>query len=143
MRLVRMIYASKVTDSVDSSDIKAIADTAVEKNAELGLTGLLCYNGEVFVQWLEGPRDAVNELYATILRDWRHERITILDYSEVDERVFHDWGMGFIPAEEFGADLVMKYSASAKFEPFIMSAESVRRFMVEFGSRHRSMLDPA
>mgnify|MGYP001548538738 CR=1 FL=1 len=141
MRLVRLVYASKATKSMELKDLGEIHKAARGKNAELGITGLLCYDENVFVQWLEGPRDAVNELYTTILRDWRHDRITLLDYGEVDQRQFQQWEMGFVSAKRIDHELVLKYSATTKFEPFSMSAKSVREFLIEFGEKQGDIVD--
>ena len=135
MRLVRLVYASTVIPTVEPKDVESILDVAREKNRELGLTGFLCFDGKVFVQWIEGPRSAVNLLYQSIMVDWRHENLTLLDYCEVDERTFPDWDMGFVSTELMDEDLVLKYSGSRSFEPFAMSARSVRSFLVDFARR--------
>lgn len=141
MKMVRLIYASKSSPKMNLSDITKILRVARVKNLELGVTGLLCIEKSVFVQWLEGPRDAVNTLYATILKDERHERVTILDYSEVNERSFGNWEMGFVSPDHFDKRLVLKYSTSAHFEPFSMTSESVRLFLLEFGGTQKEIID--
>lgn len=135
MRLVRLIYVSKTTPSTDLSDLSGLLKKARSKNEELGITGLLCHDREYFVQWLEGPRAAVNELYNTILRDYRHGEVTILEYSEVHQRNFGEWAMGYVYSAHIDKDLVLKYSPTARFDPFEMSAESVRHFLMDFGKR--------
>mgnify|MGYP006278699355 CR=1 FL=1 len=140
MRLVRMIYASRATKSMELKDFGTIKEAARKKNSELGVTGLLCYDTDFFLQWLEGPRGAVDELYDTILRDWRHDRVTLLDFGEVDHRCFSHWSMGFVSSEHLDKELVLKYSATNKFDPYSMGAKSVRDFMIEFGRREAENL---
>jgi len=62
------------------------------------ITGVLCVcqGGNVFLQALEGGRDAVNALYGRIVQDPRHRDVTLLDYAEIDERRFAGWRMGSV-----------------------------------------------
>ena len=47
----------------------------------MGITGVLCHGGDVFMQVLEGGRDAVNALYNKIVRDARHHDVALLHYA--------------------------------------------------------------
>ncbi|MEK0272692.1 BLUF domain-containing protein, partial [Vibrio vulnificus] len=64
---------------------------------KLGITGILFFNSQHFLQCLEGERNTVNQVYRSIINDSRHHNVVILDYSEIDSRDFHDWTMGYIP----------------------------------------------
>ena len=58
--LVRLMYASRAADSVNSDALHAILRQSQRNNPTLGITGLLCYSGGVFMQVLEGGRHTVN-----------------------------------------------------------------------------------
>jgi hypothetical protein len=58
-------------------------------NPRLGITGILCYSGDQFIQVLEGGRDEACELFNTIGRDPRHERVHTLTHEAIAERRFN------------------------------------------------------
>ena len=102
-----LLYQSRATRGLDTSDLRAILETAVVRNEALDVTGLLVY-GEMaklpgvpglFVQWLEGPEAAVRALYERIAMDSRHTDVQTLGEgpSEVftgsDGRLFPAWAM--------------------------------------------------
>ncbi len=72
--LVRLLYASRAATPVTQEIIESILQQSRAHNPGLGITGVLCHGGDVFVQALEGGRDAVNALYNMIVRDARHAR---------------------------------------------------------------------
>lgn len=49
-----------------------------------------------FLQLLEGPENAVKELFEVISKDTRHYEIKVLSQGPVEERVFIDWGMNYL-----------------------------------------------
>ncbi len=63
-------------------------------NALRGVTGLLLYRNQCFLQVLEGPESVVESLIKTIEADPRHHSIRTL-CREVGPRQFGTWQMGF------------------------------------------------
>lgn len=58
------------------------------------ITGLLMYSEGVFVQLIEGPPEAVQHLWARLLRDPRHFGVVQLyHYRELEQRSCQDWAM--------------------------------------------------
>jgi hypothetical protein len=49
----------------------------------------------VFTQCIEGPAEALNSLWAALLKDPRHHDIQLLDRSPIGHRSFADWSMAF------------------------------------------------
>lgn len=69
---------------------------ARQNNEQLGVTGLLLYDGVgTFIQALEGDKDKVENLFSHIKKDRRHKRINTLGIREIGERTFGNWCMGF------------------------------------------------
>ncbi len=91
----RLIYVSASVEYLDEAALEALLTQARANNARLGITGLLLYGEGTFLQLLEGPRDAVAALYATIRDDPRHVRCLVLDEEDHVERLFGDWRMAF------------------------------------------------
>lgn len=91
--LAQLVYRSVATRALAPSEVQALLDVARARNAQEQLTGLLVLDGTRFFQWLEGPRDAVERVWASIRRDPRHHSIERLQTPWRDERLFADWHM--------------------------------------------------
>ena len=72
--LVRLLYASRAAVPLTTPIVDSIMEQSRENNPRQGITGLLCFSGDIFIQVLEGGRDAVCELFNTIVRDDRHRQ---------------------------------------------------------------------
>ena len=115
MALIQLIYTSTLV--ADTPDVMAdILQTSRRANKSHNISGmLLCAKGGV-LQVLEGEDDVVSKLYRSIELDKRHNNIFLLSKTEVVERQFASWAMGFrrlteteiskspIAAEVFNAD---------------------------------------
>ena len=121
--LVRLLYASRAGEAVTPGAIDAILARSRAYNPAHGITGVLCYSGEMFVQVLEGGRGAVNALYAQIVRDPRHRDVTLLDYAEIGERRFAGWTMGRVNLAKINPSLLLKYSERPALDPFAHSGK--------------------
>jgi Sensors of blue-light using FAD len=116
--LVRLLYASRAAEEVTQELVDSILAQSRSHNPDLGITGVLCWGGDVFMQVLEGGRGNVNNLYNTIVRDQRHREVMLLQYVEVSERRFAGWTMGQVQLKKINPSLLLKYSESAHLDPF-------------------------
>jgi hypothetical protein len=120
--LVRLIYASRSTSPLNNETIAGILAQSEKHNPDAGITGVLCVcHGDIFMQALEGGREEVNRLYGKLLRDARHTDITLLDYSEINERRFSSWRMGRVELDKLNLGVVLKYSEKLHLDPFQIS----------------------
>ncbi len=94
--LKQVIYVSEKTDFSDHSLTK-IFDTSEKNNPEKGITGCLLIGSNSYLQFLEGPSLAVEELYSKIEIDVRHKNIKKLHDQNVKEKLFSSWSMKFAP----------------------------------------------
>lgn len=120
--LVRLLYASRAAEPVTAEMIESILHQSHEHNPALGVTGVLCYGSDVFMQVLEGGRGAVNSLYNTIVRDARHRDVMLLQYREVAERRFAGWTMGHVNLKKLNPSLLLKHSELPELDPFSVPA---------------------
>ena len=129
--LVRLLYASRAAEAVTQELIDAILQSSRKHNPALGITGVLCYGGDVYMQVLEGGREAVNELYNKIVRDERHRNIALLHYQEVAERKFAGWTMGQVNLGKVNPSLLLKYSDRPVLDPFAASGRASMALLEE------------
>lgn len=92
--LIHCIYASAATAEFTSEELDELLSVARKNNEALGVTGMLLYEKGSFFQILEGPREAVEPLYAKIGADKRHSRIAKLILEPIEARNFANWSMG-------------------------------------------------
>jgi hypothetical protein len=134
--LVRLLYASRSTSELDDALLGAILERSGKYNTEHGITGLLCSypQGKVFLQALEGGREAVNTLYANIIRDPRHQDVTLLDYAEITERQFSGWRMGNVNLNRVNVGSILRFSEKPVLDPFAMNGQTALRLLQELAS---------
>lgn len=121
--LVRLLYASRATDAIDDALMRSILERSEQHNAEHGITGILCTYPErdIFLQVLEGARTAVNTLYGNLARDRRHHDVTILQYTEIQERLFASWRMGSVDLKRINRSTILRFSERSELDPFTMT----------------------
>lgn len=120
--LVRLLYASRAVDNTQPA-VQAILESARRHNQDSGVTGILVYGGGVFMQAIEGGRQAVSDLYGTISRDARHKDVALLHYEEIVERRFGSWTMGLVDVSRVNASVLLKYSERAVLDPYAVSGK--------------------
>jgi Sensors of blue-light using FAD len=119
--LVRLMYASRANESVRPEVLNAIMKKSTQNNPGAGVTGVLCFSGEMFLQVLEGGRAPVNKLYNRIAQDPRHRDVMLLSYDEIAERSFAGWSMGQVNIARLNPAVLLKYSEAALLDPFAVS----------------------
>jgi hypothetical protein len=141
MMIVQLIYVSKIKTGHGPNDVLKIVDVSEKNNKKLGITGALCYGPRYFLQCLEGPRDDVNKLYNKIVGDPRHTDVTLLYYTEIEERTFGDWAMAYVRADEVTDQIVLRFSPSKRFDPYGFSAQQAVRFLQAVAEEHQIALE--
>lgn len=103
----RMIYCSQAEIDFSPDELVELLELARLKNAEVGVTGMLLYSSQSFLQMLEGDPAALEATYGRIIADSRHSKLRLLMNVDIDVRLFPDWTMGFehVDDEELAEDL--------------------------------------
>ena len=122
--LVRLLYASRAAEALTETVVESILQQSRHNNPPLGITGVLCYGGDVYMQVLEGGRAAVNNLYNTIVRDSRHLQVRLLSFEEIGERRFGGWTMGQVDVRKVSPALLLKYAEKPSLDPFTTSGHA-------------------
>jgi hypothetical protein len=96
----KIIYASRATGPISETELEAILASSRRNNSEVGLSGLLLYCAESFLQILEGELDPLNATYERIAADSRHSDLRRLAFAPIEHRKFGEWSMGFEHVDE-------------------------------------------
>lgn len=91
--IFQLMYFSQAAEGLSAAAVDAILATAQAENPQHGITGFLTFNGEEFIQFIEGAQADVERLLANIERDRRNEALITLAVHEAEERSFPDWFM--------------------------------------------------
>jgi hypothetical protein len=129
--LVRLLYASRSAAPLTPSLVDSLLEKSRTNNPRQGITGILCFSEDLFIQVLEGGRDEVCELFNAIVRDDRHRNVRILIYEEIRERRFGGWTMGRVNIARVNASLLLKYSEKAVLNPFVGSGRASLKLLDE------------
>ena len=140
MHMVRLVYVSRMTEECDTEALQKVLKISRSNNTAREITGILCYDPAFFMQCLEGPREAVNQLYSEIQRDPRHKDVVLLEYREVADRKFADWSMAFVAAGDISPQTFETYGGKGKFDPYTLSAADASRFLVQLAAKEKTLL---
>ena len=109
MPLHRLLYTSEARLSDNASGAERMVESIVAhsqaNNEKRGLTGALLYVRGTFIQALEGPLDALENTFERICHDFRHARLTLVDMSPANERMFERWSMTYLAQNDEPARL--------------------------------------
>lgn len=97
MALFSLLYVSRslVRGPEGEAAVEDIVRASLERNRQLGVTGALAFTGLHFSQVLEGTRDAVEALMASIDRDPRHTEVRIIQQGALEARRFETWALAY------------------------------------------------
>lgn len=89
-----LIYTCMSRYPLSEADIQDILEVSRRNNAQKGITGILFYRKNQFLQVLEGDEKKVHDLVDTISRDPRQKGLAILEEGK-QLRLFGQWAMDF------------------------------------------------
>ncbi len=94
----QIMYSSQATEPMTVTGLEAILTDARTGNEARDVTGALVYVDGVFFQIIEGDKDVVHNLMASIASDSRHHSVKVFYEAEVDVRAFESWRMAYLSA---------------------------------------------
>lgn len=109
--LISLVYASSAAYLFSDDELVDLLEDSVRCNKQAGISGLLLYKDSNFMQVIEGPEEAVMELYGRIHQDPRHKDILLLLKQTIPARQFADWRMGFVNIDRFSEAELPGFSA--------------------------------
>lgn len=129
MYLTRLLYVSE-RDPGKHFNVEQLLESARHFNAKSEVTGALWFNGDHFIQVLEGGRQAVSATYHRIAADNRHRNIELVDCRVVSERLFFDWNMAYFCDTRANRNRILRFSGRDQLVPREMSPESLLGLMM-------------
>ena len=129
--LVRCLYASRAAKPIGDHVLDTILAQSRRNNPKHGITGMLCFANDIFVQVIEGGRGEVSRLLCTIVRDERNVDVEILMHEEILERRFGNWTMGQVNMASMNPALLLKYSDKAELNPFKCTGKATMSLLLE------------
>jgi len=100
VKLKVLTYTSWARAGIRADEVESILSSAQINNPLEGITGLLIFNGDSFMQILEGGEAAIDGLVERLRNDPRHSNIAIRDERAIETRTFPDWSMAFLRLNE-------------------------------------------
>jgi len=95
MEIFGLTYVSSAHGLYDQEIYRDVAVRSQPFNADHAITGILLVYNETIIQFLEGPKSEVWDLYRRIEQDSRHRNPILISTNDLDEREFPDWSMGY------------------------------------------------
>ncbi len=129
--LISMTYASRANPDVSAKDFNEILQQAQVNNAANGITGMLTFNKDYFLQTIEGPRAQINRLLYSLLADQRHHDLQLIETREIKHREWSKWSMNYASPTEENAAVYLKYSTTIHFNPYLLNADAANDLMRE------------
>ncbi|MGO4717882.1 BLUF domain-containing protein [Stenotrophomonas sp. 2MCAF14_2] len=106
MPIRAVVYASEavaeiVADGLGQTEgrLCSIIDDAARFNRDAGVTGVLLFDGERFLQYLEGPEDGLSVAYSRVVGASSHSGLVELQRGRVGRRRLPFWPMRWLPVE--------------------------------------------
>ncbi|MGT9867543.1 BLUF domain-containing protein [Stenotrophomonas maltophilia group sp. P373] len=106
MPIRAVVYVSSAGDEIagdrlglSNGKLDQVVDDAARFNRNAGVTGVLLFDGERFLQYLEGPEDGLSVSYSRVLGASSHNGVVELQRGRVGQRRLLFWPMKWLPVE--------------------------------------------
>lgn len=91
-----LMYRSRARGLITHDLLIEVMGKSIANNAREGLTGFLHWDQDYFLQYIEGPSQALQRRVVKIFEDRRHHDLQVLAEGETEARLFPDWDMGLL-----------------------------------------------
>jgi hypothetical protein len=109
-----IVYTSRAKRPFTHVDLINLRDFSASVNRVTEITGLLVYDGKLFIQAIEGDDAAVKATMNRITKDPRHNNITYIEQRETEHRQFGQFSTHFrdVNVHGDGADFLTRVKAT-------------------------------
>ncbi|MBK0054202.1 BLUF domain-containing protein [Stenotrophomonas sp. S39] len=88
-----LAYQSTLPCALAADSIDELLIDAMARNQALSVTGILLFDGHRFFQYLEGPEEAIYQVFSRIEAATRHGNVVVQFDQAVSARYFRTWSM--------------------------------------------------
>ncbi|WMN60013.1 BLUF domain-containing protein [Pseudoalteromonas xiamenensis] len=132
--LIEFIYVSTASESYTWADLEVLRHESSFRNKLEKITGMLLFDGQHFMQVLEGEEPKILALFNKIKKDKRHFAVEPLIHNPINKRHFETWSMGFISCN--GNQNMANFDEMAKLKKKPLSFKLLTAF-----ARHQILFD--
>ena len=93
--MIQTAYVSRAAETMTQEALLSLLQQCLANNESSGVTGMLLYGNDTFLQVLEGDEAVLEAVIDKIRKDPRHSRIHFLYRKPLERRQYADWSMGF------------------------------------------------
>jgi hypothetical protein len=93
--MIQTAYVSRAAETMTQEALLSLLQQCLANNESSGVTGMLLYGNDTFLQVLEGDEAVLDAVIDKIRKDPRHSRIHFLYRKPLERRQYADWSMGF------------------------------------------------
>ena len=130
--MFELLYTSISEVPLTKKQCKDLLGQSQRNNHLNDITGIILFDGYLFLHLLEGEKDKVLNLFDKIKDDPRHTEVDCLYYGDIAERSYGDWSMGYHYIEDGLIDQVSKRQIEEILSP--------KQNFLNYGARLHSML---
>ena len=123
----QIIYTSVRNELFSVHEIIEMLKMAQEDNKSNGISGILIYSNNQFLQVFEGMNSTVDHLKRKILSDKRHKNIIIISENKINELEYTYWDMAFCDEKS-----IHKFMGEEVFNPCKMSFNQADTLLKKF-----------
>ena len=91
--LSHLAYISTREPNCTDQEIDKILAACKKNNPPIGITGILLYDNDQFLQYVEGDYKEINPLYDKIKKDDRHKDVIMVSMGVIADKIFPSWNM--------------------------------------------------
>lgn len=104
MPIRAVVYVSEASPVVagcgagtGNTKLDALIDDAARFNRDAGVSGVLLFDGERFLQYMEGPQDGLSVAFSRVLGSTSHSSFVEMQRGRVGQRRLPFWPMRWLP----------------------------------------------
>ncbi|MEM7201134.1 MAG: BLUF domain-containing protein [Planctomycetota bacterium] len=127
--LSQLVYTSRPSDGVTIRDAQEILDAARSFNPSKNITGLLVFRHNLFLQYLEGERRDLTDLFTKISADPRHKDVELIGSRPSETRLFPDWSMAFVALGAENRAVMLRETGAEKIDTGELTMDEAVRLM--------------
>lgn len=95
MALQELIYTSLAIPNASHENVADILASSQRNNKMRDVTGLLLFDGDRYIQILEGSPENIDIIYGAITQDKRHFALELIHRGDIEGRAFTNWRMAY------------------------------------------------